>query len=63
MTIKGETARLNNEIVGNFLGGRYGKIKETKSKKTAMLFSQKVIFTKKLDFFKNAVLISLLSQF
>jgi hypothetical protein len=35
MTIKGETARLNNEIVGNFLGGRYGKNKGNQKQKNS----------------------------
>ena len=33
MTINGEAARLNKDRFGNFFGGRYGAIKETKRNK------------------------------
>jgi hypothetical protein len=40
MTINGEAARLNKDRFGNFFGGRYGAIKETKRNKAAIIFIQ-----------------------
>jgi len=50
--MSGDTIRLNKEILEKVFGGRYGRIKDTMSKKATRTLHQKISFPKNLNFFK-----------
>jgi len=54
--MSGDTIRLNKEILENVFGGRYGRIKDTMSKKATRTLHQKISFPKNPNFFKCLVI-------